>query len=224
MVESKTLSVSSCRIRSPRLAPIGGADSDLPLASGGSGKQKIGDVGASDQKNKADGSHQDQESLTNISHQRVAQGHHRDSFVFIHPLGIGGAELLTADGHIRLRGIQSRAGLEAAGSEEVVGLIGAIRVGLHGQKDVGWRIGLKVRGEDSDHGVRIAAEQDRPADERRVASETVSPDIVAQDDGFRAVRLILLGKKGSSNRRRHAENVEIFGGDVNALDLLGAVA
>ena len=72
----------------------GGADRDFALASGGAGEQEIGDVGAGDQQDEADRSHQDQQSQANIAHQRVAQRNHRDAFALVHPLGIGGAELL----------------------------------------------------------------------------------------------------------------------------------
>jgi hypothetical protein len=143
----------------------GGADSDFALASGGAGEQEIGDVGTCNQQNEADSSHQDKESEANIAHQRVSQGNHRDAFVLIHPVRIGDAKLLARDDHVGLRRIHGCARLEAAGGQQIVALVGAVGIGLHGNEDVGRRIGMETSREDADHCVRIAAEKNRPADE-----------------------------------------------------------
>ena len=91
-------------------------------------------------------------------------------------------------------------------------------------KDVGGRIGMESSGKDSDHRIGIAAQQDRLANQRWVASETGSPEIVAHDGGLRTVGLILLRQEGAAEGGRDAEDLEIFGRDVDALDLLRAVA
>ena len=65
---------------------------------------------------------------------------------------------------------------------------------------------------------------DGGGDQRRVAAETGSPQIVAEDGGLRPVGLILLRQKSAAEGGRDAENLEEFSGDVYAFDLLRPIA
>ena len=70
---------------------------------------------------------------------------------------------------------------------------------------------MEASGEDPNHGVGVAAEQDRLANQRGVAGKAGMPESIAQDDRLRAVGQILLRQKRAAGGGRDAENLEILG-------------
>ena len=57
-----------------------------------------------------------------------------------------------------------------------------------------------------------------------IAAELALPEAVAEHDDFAAVGRVLLRGEGAAQHDRRAEEAEVALGDVDAVDLLGAVA
>src|ERR1700692_4257032 len=103
-------------------------------------------------------------------------------------------------------------------------LIDAVRIGLKGDEHVGGWHGGEACGENADHGVWVACEEEGFSQQRGVAAQPRFPEVVADDGSLCATGQIFLGKKSASERRHDAEDMEIILGNMNSMHLLGAVA
>ena len=96
MADSKTLSVSNWRIRSPRLAPRAVRMAISRWRPAARASSRLATLAQAIRRTKPTAptriSRAGRTSPTSASR----RGNHRDGFAFIHPLGIGGAELLAA--------------------------------------------------------------------------------------------------------------------------------
>ena len=206
----------------PRPGAHGDANGEFTLAAGGADEEQIGDVGAGDEQDEADGSEQDEERGAHVADDAVAQGLDGEAFFGAHvAVGIAAAKLVGGELQLSVGLGERDAGLKACGGEKKVALVGAVGVDLEGQPDVGFRIGDEGLAEDSDDGVGLVAERERGADDVGIASEFALPEAVADDHDFAAVGRIFLRGEGAAQHDGRAEEAEIGFADVDAVDLLG---
>ena len=76
-------------------------------------------------------------------------------------------------------------------------------------------------GENSDEGVIHSVQSHRFAEPRWVAAEPISPQTVADDDDWRATRLVLIRRELAAESRWHAQRAEEPRGDFSAAEVLG---
>src|SRR5579871_4164414 len=103
-------------------------------------------------------------------------------------------------------------------------LVGAVRISLHGDKDVGRRVGTEPGWQNADERVWLAAQHDGGAQQSGAAPQPCFPKVVAHDGGPGAAGKILLKEKIAAHGGLGSEDPEVALGHVNALDLLGTVA
>jgi len=154
----------------------------------------------------------------------LLQGHHRHTFVLLHPVGIAAAELLPDDPHVGLGGLNSDAGLQSRGDEQIVALVSAVGIGLQRDEDIGGRIGFECGRQDSDYGGGFTADIGGPADHVRIGTEVRFPKLIAEDRDARTIGRVFIGCEGAAKSGCDAEDAEELGGNVDTFDLLGAVA
>lgn len=82
---------------------------------------------------------------------------------------------------------------------------------FRGTPDVGWNFGFRpgVSSHHADHFMRNAAQNNRLADDRRVAAEGSLPERLAQNRDTRGARTILVMRKAATERERQAKGSEI---------------
>ena len=85
-------------------------------------------------------------------------------------------------------------------------------------------IGEEVFPQDSDDGVGLVAQGEGLAHDCGIAGEGALPEAVAEDGYFAAVGRVLLRGEGAAQDDWGAEEAEVGLGDVDAVELLGAVA
>ena len=158
-----------------------GADGELALAHGRARQQQVRYVGAGDEENESDRAFQHQQFEPGVAYHGFAHGKHADAFGFVHPLRIGAAKLLADYFHFSAGLLDGDAGLESRGDREIVALIRALRIGLQRRPKIeAIRFGLKALGHHADHRVGALVEQDRLANDGRVAAEPSLPEGVTQ--------------------------------------------
>ncbi len=192
------------------------ADGDFTLSGRAARQQQVRHVRTRDQKHERHRARQHHQGRTQFARKFIAQ---RDDVR--RPAGVELGKLrretcrdrlhFTArliDGHARL---QPRDDRNAAASWSTrrfgkrkippqIGWLSDLRVRFEEQPDVG--------GHDPDDGRRVAVQDDRPADDRRVGGELARPERMTQD-GRIQVRIGQFGvRKRSSVQRRHAEHRE----------------
>ena len=199
----------------------GGADGEFTLAAGGADEEEIGDVGAGDEQDEADGSEEDEERGARVADDGVAERLDAEAVFGSHAVRVVAAELVGGEFELGVGLGEGNAGLEAAGGEKVVALVGAVGVDLEGEPDVGFGIGDEGFSEDADDGVGLVAEREGGADDVGVAAEFALPEAVADDDDFAAVRGVFLRREGAAEHDGRAEEAEIGFGDVDAVNLFG---
>src|SRR5687767_13813921 len=79
----------------------------------------------------------------------------------------------------------------------------------------------KIGGKHTDHGERIAAEQNGTAKDGRITLITALPETMAEDRDGRRAGMILLRKKAATEKRLHAENIEDARAGASARHTLG---
>jgi hypothetical protein len=160
-----------------------GAERQLPPPRGRARELQVGDVGAGDEQDQRDEAQQDEQRLTGIPHEILAERDHRCAHA-----GVGSREL----GRERPRdGGKVRVGLRAghAGLEQTHGPEGGIVAcepvgvgcGRHRKPDLrrAERIRVVRRGH-ADHDVRAAVQHDRAADGPWIAAEAGLPGRVGE--------------------------------------------
>src|SRR5262245_51172143 len=77
----------------------------------------------------------------------------------------------------------------------------------------------------ADYGVGRSIQQNRPANERRIAAEQVLPETVRQYGNLLAAGLVFVSGKGPATRGLYAKNIEVRrrdGSDSNGFRLIAA--
>ena len=181
----------------------GGADGDFTAARAGAGEQKIGDVGAGDEEEKANGGHQGDERVGEFSENAFVDGHE-----------------LSAERRFGV--VEGRVGLEElevellkfgvdllardTGPDAHHRAIARVVIGTNrdGSVDVGVIPGEANR-KDADDCVELIVEPKRLAEDVASTEEMALPEGVAQQRDRRAVDLIFFGQKGAADRCADAE-------------------
>ena len=199
----------------------GGANGEFTLAAGGADKQKIGDIGAGDEQNEADGAQKDEKGITSTGDDGVAQSLDAEAAFCVHVFRMKAAILIGDEFQLGVGLGEGDARLEAAGDKEIVAEVGAVGIDLEGDPDVGLRIGDERFSQDTDDGVGLVAEGDAGTGDVGVAAELALPEAVADDHDVAAVGSLFLGGEGAAEDDGRAEEAEVGFGNVDAVDLLG---
>jgi hypothetical protein len=172
-------------------APAAGAERstqrDLLGPAVGAHQQQVGQVGAGDEQHQRDGAEQHQQRQPRVADQILLQRHDQRTPVLV----LSGILLRQACGQriqvglgLRHRNTGLQLGHGALG--DVGGAPAQRRPDLNLLEE-------RRRRHDADHRVRGEVEQNRPAEDRRVAAEAGAPEGVAQQHGRRAAVAVVLG-------------------------------
>src|SRR5438094_753142 len=132
--------------------------------------------------------------------------------------------MVAHDLELGLGSFESHAGLEQRRHAQVVALVGAGRIGLQGNPDIGGRIGMERLGQHPDQRVRLTVQGDWPADEVGITAPPPLPQPMADHRKFRRAWPVFFGGKGPTHGRRRAKDLEKSRRDMNAFHLLRDVA
>jgi hypothetical protein len=219
--DSTTLSATSCRSRRRRLGAERGAHRDLARARGRAHQQQVGDVGAGDQQHEPDRAHEDQQRRLHVADDLVAHRRQLDR----QPRAVGlGVLRLQPPVHGRqhaARAVQRHPRLEPSDHRQELGATAEGRVGALRHQQVGGARQHQPGRRDADHRARDAVERDRPADDRRVATEAPLPEGVAEHDDARHAAALLVGREAAAEHRRRAEHAQVVGRHRRAARALG---
>jgi hypothetical protein len=201
------------------------ANGHFARAVGGSGEQEVGDVGARDEQDEADGTHERQEHHSDRPAVEPLVERHQPG---IHPLvGVGVLLLETPGdaGHLGLRLLHADARGEAAEEVESAG-IAALQVGVRHERlpHVGV-VGKPVSfGHHTDDDAGDFVHPDSAADDRRIPAVPGLPESIAENDDRFGPRLILSGAEVAAEHRAGAENAERVRRHPHAVGALGGVS
>ena len=149
----------------------GGANGEFTLASCSADQQKIGDIGAGDEKDEAHGSDEHEKRRSHIADNGIAERLDAECFFRGRACWVATAELIGGNFHLGVGLGQGHSWLEAACDQEVVALIVAVGIELEGKPDVSLRVGIEGFSDDAEDGVGLIAEHQSPADDVRVATK-----------------------------------------------------
>ena len=199
------------------------AHRQLALTRQRAGEQQVRQVRAADQQHRRDGGEQHIQRPPDGGH---GVGQHR------HDLGIGplvharilARELRRDRRHVRLRPRDRHARFQSRDREIRVRQSVDQLPAIEGERHVDLIVARRERElgpHHADDGVRLAAERDRAADNRRIGGEAADPEAVGQErDTIAADRLLLRGER-AADERRHAEHGEQVRRDARAVQPLG---
>src|SRR5579859_1319127 len=209
-----------------------GADGKFLAAAFDANEKEVGDIGAGDEQNHADGGHENPESAADIADDVLFEGAEiRDEMSifknFCAEAGRGG-ERGSNDGrhasYVRVGLLESDAGFEA--SESFVAEVAQEQfaaIPFEGEKErrfppieemeAGW--------EDADDFARFAVDVEGLAEDGIRTAEPLLPIAVTEDDSvWRAWRIVLMGEEAAEGGG-NAEKRESAVGDVEGVDLFG---
>ena len=195
----------------PHHAPAAGAerdaDGDLALPRGGAREHEVADVGSGDQEHERDRAPEDEQRRFRVLDLMLLEQLDVDGVVLV-GVGIQLAEtarhgverfLDLRDGHSRPHpGEAVEAGMAAA-------LLVAIGEQRERHEEVGAGEEAEVLGQRADHGVAVAAQLDRLADDVRVAAESAFPKAVHEDHGAGRAWLVVVRAVQPAEDRLDAE-------------------
>ncbi len=208
----------------PARSAKGCAHGELPAAGPRAGEQQVGEVGARDQEDHADGAGQDPQGTLGVADDVVEKRHEVGGEALV-LVGVRGGEPLHRRGELGPRRRRRRAGRQAQDRAEEVG---SARLRCHRvrdpdrHEDVGVRLRQAELGrENADDGVGLAAERDRAADDRRIARPLALPETVGQShDALTALAVVVLRER-APRRRAGAESLEEARRHVGGADFPG---
>ena len=195
------------------------AGRELTLPYRSAHQQKIGDVGAGDEKNKTDGAEQDQQRLPCVADDKILQRGYRETILRAESAGVFAAKLIDSELQLRVGLLQGDARLEPRCSGKVVGHILRIEIELEGHPKICRCIGDEVVANDADYQIRLAVDLDRPADDIGLPTEAALPQAVTQHDDAAAVGTVFCSGEGTSGDYRCTEHRKVICGYMDALYL-----
>ena len=208
------------------------ADRELFLTSEGAREQQVGDVGAGDQQDEADGAEQHQQRTADVADDLLVQRHDAERQAAIGRIDVRKvAPQPGGDGvHLGLRGGGAGAGLELG--ENVVVLAGAdggsVRRERQRQEDLAVLGDPKRRhhlarqresfGQHADDLERLSVERHRPSDDRWILPITPRPGAVVEDRRSRPARCVVSGFEEPAVQRPRAEHRQQVRGHADRPD------
>src|SRR5204862_1119763 len=133
-----------------------------------------------------------EQGRSDVRHERLAHRLHAEALVRTQT---GGRKLLLeflgGQREARLGLLERHAVLEPSGGLKIVPLIAAVRIELERYVHLGHRseiLGMIVGTDDADHGVDVAAERNRLADDVGIAAEAAGPESLADERDMRPAR------------------------------------
>ena len=214
----------------PRARAEAGAHGDLTPAGGGSRQQQVGDVGAGDQQHGADGAQDEEQRRPHLARQLLRQ-RFGDDDRFRRLVGIARglapaleAEVVAEPRHLA-PGVVDAASLAQAAQHRVAPAVGARGVGPEWDPQLGPAREVEAGRHHTHDGEGIAVENERLADDLRVAAEAALPQAVAQQGDDVPVLRFLLGQERAPQQRhppQQGEEVRRDGGRVQPLGIARA--
>ena len=197
-----------------------GADRHLAAARGAARQQQVGDVGARDQQHGRHRAEQRDQGGPVVLDQHILEWPDDDP---VHAVArVRGVDAGGDGGQLGLRRRQRDAGTQPADrlQERRAALIGPLRRearGQHRHPDLRRVLGvegkLEARRHDADDDDRIAVEQRRLADDRRVAPEGARPQRLGDHRRPLGAVRVVAGFERAAGDRRHAQQREDVGRD-----------
>jgi hypothetical protein len=178
-----------------RPAPERGAGRELALSYRSAHQQKIGYVGAGNEKNEADRAEQNEQGLTGFANHRFLQRDRAEAIQRAASARVLAAELIGDEFQLCIGLFEGHAGLETRRHQEVVGHAPRGEIELEGKPDIANRIGDEAFADDADDEVRQAVDLDRPPDNIGPPTEAALPQPIAEHDDASAVRLVFRGRE-----------------------------
>ena len=199
------------------------ASGDLARAAGGAGQHQARQVGAHDEQHQADRAPQDEQRRALFLDQAALERLDPEA-------GGGPAAGRAARGlprrardrrHLGLRLLPGDPRPHAGEHGVVLALTLAGGRGAHRGPDLGRCGRPEPFRHHADHRVRLAAEQDRAAQDARVRPEGAAPQAVGEHGERGAARHVLLGGEGAAERGSHPEDLEETGAHPLLVDVRG---
>jgi hypothetical protein len=186
-------------------------------------QQKIGNVSARNQQHKAHRAEQNQERLAGVADDQVAQRLHPKPALRIR-LRKGAEILLPRELHLGIGLGERHIRLQHRHNPKKVGLVGAVRVKLEGNPEIGFRLRNEVPSQHADDGERLGVQGKGLADDIRAPGKSTLPEPVAQHHDVPPIGQVLLGREGAAHHHRGPEYAEPALADVNPVNKLRPVA
>ncbi len=211
-----------------------GSDGELALAARGTGEQQAGHVGARDEQHEADRTKQDEQRAAHVADDALAEWLEEDPAAaagFREPARNVAGDRAQVRGRLRER--HSR--FEPGDCVEVPDVACFEEFALHverGQRNrprrehprLGASRVIEAVRHDADDGVRHTVQAGALADRLWACAEVLAPELLAEDDHWFVRRRIGRAAERPAVQRRHAEHVEVAGGDDRAGDAHRVVA
>ena len=183
-------------------------------------EQQVGDVGAGDQQDEADGAEKHQHGLADVADHRLVERDRGEVEPLVAVRILRGEAL--ADGlHLGSDVLEWNARLGPADGSEVPRAAlagGEVRVvGDRHPDDPAGRVGEALRHHPHDLG-RYAVDRDLLPDRVVAAAEALAPQPVADDRDLAAAWVVLVGPEGAAERGAHTEEVEQRGADLGGVE------
>ena len=205
---------------------------DFPLAVRRTAQEKVGDIGAGDEQDKAHSAQQQEQECSDLAHHLAAerQSHGAKLYPVAELRRVSLEDSISNRFDVGVGAGQANAGLQSRQDAviEIVTFIGQFlaREG-HGNEDVR-RVALlhalegegKASRHDADHRIGLAVQRHRPPDDPGVRTEAPLPQRVSQD-GDRVPGLIFVGRKRASEHWLYAQQRKQAGVDTLGGDALG---
>ncbi len=193
---------------------------DLAPTRGGAGQEQARDVGAGDQEDGGDGQDEHDQGPARVSQELLAQGQHEGPEALVREVAL---EAPRHDRDVFLRLGQAGPRLGARDHLQIVGAPVGQLLGREGRRypepDVPLHE-LELPRHHPHHRVLLAVQEEVPAENARIASESSLPEPVAQHDHAGRAGPVLLGGEHAPDPGGHAEQGEEGGGDTPRLHLL----
>jgi len=174
-----------------------GADGDFLLAGSGTSEKKVGEIGADDEHDDANGTSKDHESRAKASADVIRKRSERGRDII--SLGMFARDLFGEDGEFRLSAPGVCAGLEATDDGESVTPAIGFRTEWKRGKEIDAGAGsenggeIERSGENTDDGDRSVVENKQATNDPGIGSETALPKAVTQKDDSRSIPLAFIG-------------------------------
>lgn len=202
----------------------GGADGEFAATGPAASEEEIADVGASDEKNEADGAEENGERSLSVTEKKLAERGGVNGPVLV-DVWIGGGEASGDGAEFSIGGGEGGVGLEAG--DYGIGVLAAIGELFFGGNESGEELGVRgetegrLRGHDADDGVRLRVQGHGFSDHGGIGGEAFFPKRVAEDDGANARLHVGGGEKAAVDRAQTENGKEIFG-HFGAFEMAGS--
>ena len=190
-----------------------GADGKFACPASGAREKQVGNIGARNQENKADGTEQNQQDSPNISDHVRLKGHQGDTGAFV-GFRIGGCKVLSYAIHIRARLFDADAGFQPSDgicshADAPVAKRRIVPLANRNKNVRRAKPGNSSGGNTYDR-VDFAVQRDAPSQNLGRGSKFALPDSVTEDGHRARAGYVLLRPKVTAKQRPEAQSREKF--------------